>query len=306
MFSFLKWFGNLIESAKKNKGLWFTLLTVISLVGIFVSIYFVNFLVTDVAKKTYINQQSHYSKDMKNSIELHKELVLSIATAISQNGEVKYLFNSNDVNKSQKIINIANKASNTINKNLATKNISVTYKATNNIQNEKLLNGLDVDRDTIYLKAQVPVIDNNSTRLYVVVKEKIDALSEFYHKENKEFALILNEGSINKISSSIKKSDFVYFQDRYYLNKKSFDKMFIDQLVNVDMKEFIKIGYEKDANYFYVCEKAYNYNGDDIGLIVVAEKVNEENSFVNLIKNLVNNVTMVALGLIVSMILFLF
>jgi len=66
-----------------------------------------------------------------------------------------------------------------------------------------------------------------------------------------------------------------------------------------------KKGYLKSHDYYYTAVNLFDVEGNEIGLILISEKI-DDNSLVKLVKNLVNNVTMVALGLIVSMILFLF
>lgn len=306
MFSFIKWLGNFMEDMKRNKGLWFTILTVVSLAGIFISMYFVSFLVNDVAKKTYENQKTHYVRNMKNTINVHQDNVLAIASLMSKNEEIKKYFFSNDINKSKKIMDIAIVGKNEINKNLGSEYLNITFKAENIIHTSELVNGLNVEKTSVFFTSKIPVVEDNTTRLNVVARQNIEALTSYYHKENKEFVFVLNEGSINGIEPGVRKKEFSKFQEDYYIQNALFEKVFVDSIKKIDLPELIHMGYLKDANYFYVIDKAYDYSGDEIGYVIVAEKIDEENSFVNLIKNLVNSVTIVALGLIVSMILFLF
>ena len=104
MFSFIKWFGSLIDNAKKKKGLWFTLLSAASLVGIFTSLYFVNFLVSDVAEKTYKNQKNQYVLAFKNKLASQNEYTEAIALSVSKNKDIADAFFSQDENASKTIL----------------------------------------------------------------------------------------------------------------------------------------------------------------------------------------------------------
>jgi hypothetical protein len=304
MFSFIKWFNSLIENAKKKKGLWFTLLTVFSLVGIFVSLYFVNFLVSDVAQKTYENQKNQYVMAFKNKIFSQTEYTESIASVISLNKDIGNDFFLDDENSSNIIAQKSEQISNKINSALGKKSIEITYqkvdKATKTV-------GIDVTKRGAVFKSIIPMVNKDGTIISVVVSKDIDTLTNSYKKEHKEFAFFLNESSINKIDRDIKKSSYESFHDKFYAKSSSYNSSFLKQLKTVDLSEKLEEnGVIKDNRYFYVYQKVYDFDGDYVGVAIVAEEVKDDNSFVNLVKNLVNSVTMVALGLIVSMLLFLF
>ena len=103
MFSFIKWFGSLVERLKRNKGLWFTTLTTISLIGIFASLYFVNFLVSDVAKKTYENQKNHYVLELKNKFKEQENFIESVASVVAKDRSIANLIFNDDENSSKKL-----------------------------------------------------------------------------------------------------------------------------------------------------------------------------------------------------------
>ena len=306
MFSFIKWIASLFEKFKKNKGLWFTTLTVVSLIGIFASLYFVNFLVGDVAKKTYENQKTHYLSHIKNHIAIQKELVLATTSTITTNGLAIELFKSSDENKTQKLKQIANAITTKINSSTATNDYKVDFIIQDKLSNFKAKNGLNVYEDGLYFSSIMPLAETNSSRMIVELKKDAKSMITLYNKEHLEWAYFLNDASINKISLINKKKNFTKFYEKFYINNSAFDNSFIGHIKSLNMKEFLKNGYAKDSEYFFVTKPIYDYEGNDIGIVIIGEHTSEKNSFVNLIKNLVNSVTLVALGLIVSMILFLF
>ncbi len=306
MFSFIKWIASLFEKFKKNKGLWFTTLTVISLMGIFASLYFVNFLVGDVAKKTYENQKIHYLLHIKNQISIQKELVLATTSTITTNGLAIDLFKSNDENKTQKLKQLSNAITTKINSSTATNDYKVDFIIQDKLSNFKAKSGLNVYEDGLYFTSLMPLAETNTSRMIVELKKDAKSMITLYNKENLEWAYFLNDASINKISLINKKKHFSKFYEKFYINNSAFDNSFIAHIKALNMKDFLKNGYAKDSDFFFVTKPIYDYEGNDIGIVVIGEHTSEKNSFVNLIKNLVNSVTLVALGLIVSMILFLF
>ena len=306
MFSFIKWFEAKWQEMKRNKGLWFSLLTVFSLLGIFVSLYFVNFLVSDVAKKTYENQRTHYILESKVLLETFNKNILALATSIGQDSNIHLLFQSDDINKTQKITAIAANYTQKFAQNLNINNLFVHFTYRDKIVDTKIVNGLMVNAQGVSITAALPLVEKENVRLGVQIDQDISALKEYYSKEKKEFALLLDRGAYSQIAPQIKKKRYKMLFDSYYTDTKTFDQEFVHDIAQANFKQLLKIGYVKDLNYFYVIKKAYGYDGQEIGLIVIGEKISEKNSFVNLIKNLVNSVTIVALGLIVSMILFLF
>ncbi len=304
MFSFIKWFSSLIENAKKKKGLWFTLLTTVSLIGIFASLYFVSFLVSDVAQKTYENQKNHYVLSFKNKITSQNEYTEAIALSLSKNEDIANEFFSTDENATQNINKKSKAIENKINSALGKKSLSISYEEV--AKADKII-GIDITKEGAVFKSLVPMIDKNGTITSVVLTKNIDTLVENYQKEDKDFAFLLTESSSHKIDRALKKSAYESYHDKFYIKSDSFNKSFVDQLKSVDFGgKLEENGFIKDSKYFYVYQKVYDVDGDYAGLAFVAEQVKDDNSFVNLVKNLVNSVTMVALGLIVSMLLFLF
>ncbi len=304
MFSFIKWFGSMVEKLKRNKGLWFTFLTTISLIGIFVSLYFVNFLVSDVAKKTYENQKAQYIAEFKNKIIVQNSCVNSIGIVLSKDEGIGNALFESDENASIKISQKLALVQDKLNTEYKTKAISLGLVERKKAEKKV---GIVVLKKGAFFRALVPMADKNGTIIEVDVKKDIAQLVEDYKREGKEFAFFISENSINKIDRDYKKKHFQSYFDHFFIDSTKYNSNFIGTL------NFIKFngkleenGYMKNAHYFIVYQKVYDYNGDLAGFAVIAEKIKDNNSFVNLVKNLVNSVTLVALGLIVSMILFLF
>ncbi len=306
MYSFIKWIGSLFERVKKRKGLWFTSLSIISISGIFLSLFFVNYLVSDVAKKTYENQKNHFQLRLKSQLLSQQERSLSIATVITHSRDLETLFNSNDLNASKRMRSWIVKLQKRVEKNLDNKNFSIELESGGKFLESKVVSGLEVGERGAYFKALVPFEGSRSNLGAVVVKERIESLVNLFKNEKREFLFMVNEAAINKVSREARKGEYTKIFKEYFIKEKVYSKKFIDSFKMVNRDKLFEDGYIKDKNYFYVIQTVFDIDGDEIGIAVIAEDMSADNSFVNLVKNLVNSVTTVALGLIVSMVLFLF
>ncbi len=290
-----------MENAKKKKGLWFTLLSTFSLAGIFISLYFVNFLVSDVAQKTYENQKNHYLLTFKNKLITQKEYTEAIAITLSKNKDMADGFFQEDPEVLKEVLSKLNQTIDKINSAQQADRLKASF-----VRHENL-SGIVIGKNGAVIESVVGMLDKNGTIISVSVKENMEYLVTEYKKEHKEFAFLLNESSIHKIDKEVRKKLYTSYHDKLYVKYDKFNKAFLEQLKTLQLEDKVEEnGYFKDNRYFYVYQKVYNYDGEYVGLGVVAEEVKDDNSFVNLVKNLVNSVTMVALGLIVSMLLFLF
>ena len=65
-------------------------------------------------------------------------------------------------------------------------------------------------------------------------------------------------------------------------------------------------GYLVNKEYFKTYKEVVDINGVTVGYIILGEKVQGSNGFVNIVDNMTKSVTMIALGLVISILLFMF
>lgn len=308
LFSFFKWLENLFSNIKKNKGLLFTTLSILSVVGIFVSLYFVSFLVDDVAKKSFSSEQRKYSQEMKLIINKEKDFVLSVAVTSKLDSELIDIYKDQNITADEiekKYEQISKKFTQELNKNLSRKDISVKFYTEPKSNGDNIINGLVVTNTGTFFQAKMPFATKDDTYLKVDITSDINYLKDLYKKENKDFIYIVNESSTSKLDRLVFKTYYTKVSNQYIIKNTVYSKETIKKLQKLDIKQLLKDGYTKDRDNFYTANKLYDVNGDEIGVVILSKKIDDD-SIVKLVKSLVNNVTMVALGLIVSMILFLF
>jgi hypothetical protein len=94
--------------------------------------------------------------------------------------------------------------------------------------------------------------------------------------------------------------------EKYKIFFHSYNPQFFTNLRKIDLDELQREKYWVDDNYYTTYDEAIDINGKEIGLFVIGEDAQSANSFVNITKNLIGSVTTVALGLVISLILFMF
>jgi hypothetical protein len=93
------------------------------------------------------------------------------------------------------------------------------------------------------------------------------------------------------------------------IEQRFYDTRFVNSLVEMapeDFDKMIKEGYIIDGVFYRTFKIVSDINGADIGYILVGELLDKEGGFVKIAKNMTNTITIVALGLVVSIILFMF
>ena len=83
MFSFINFIQSILAKLQKNKGVWFTILTVASVLGVLISITLMNIMTNDVAKKTYLEVHRVDATQLGNILDNRYDSLLSIGGVIA-------------------------------------------------------------------------------------------------------------------------------------------------------------------------------------------------------------------------------
>ena len=65
-------------------------------------------------------------------------------------------------------------------------------------------------------------------------------------------------------------------------------------------------GYSVNKEYFKTYKEILDVNGVTVGYVLIGEQVQGNGGFVNIVDNMTKSVTMIALGLVISILLFMF
>lgn len=317
MFSFLKFIQSIANRLKKNKGLWFTILTVLSVLGIFISITLINTMTTNVADKIYMKVHRDSANFLENALETHYDSLLSVGGVVAIYPQII----QNIKTKSDKSINdILMQAQQSINSRVNIDPVKLNYYATSykatKSENFKYANlametstsvtGIVVNKEGVRIIAITPVMDANKTIGAIEVSQSIVTLKNDFEKAGKEFAFILDKSQLVFIDLVYKQGMLQDINDQYKIFFHNYNSQFYTSFKKVNLDLLQRKKYFVNNLYYITYDNATDIDGKEVGLFIIGESTKNANSFVNITKNLISSVTTVAIGLVISLILFMF
>ena len=316
MFSFIKALQNFFSNLKKKKGLWFTTLTVLSIIGISVSMYLLSNMTTSIAKEVYINMSSTYINNLEDKIEDKKNEYKRIILGLQTNDTFK-----DNLNNKLVIDSILEN----YNKNLSEMGFGqITlsfYSITNQINQYKNIVNMVISRKTPSFGFEVladgpnivylfPIIIDSSVVGVVEIRENIISLKNDIERSKQTiFLFLLQEKMMNNLSDDLKNGRYRLIADGLRVEEQKYDSSLVSNTAEGEQEEIKELknnGYLVNDVYFKTYKEVVDVNGVTIGYIIMAEKVHDSNGFVNIVDNMTKSVTLVSLGLVISILLFMF
>lgn len=317
MFSFVNFIQSILRRLQKNKGLWFTLLTVASVMGVLISISLINMMTTQVSHKTHMEVHRVDVTLLENIMETKYDSLLSIGGVIALNPDVIANIKSKSDKSTNDLLSITSK---TINERVNIDPITAHYYSTEfesslgeNVKYAKLvmdtttsISGLVVNSNGVRLIAITPVVDGNVTIGAIEISQDVSTIKNQLEKLGKEFAFIINKSQLVFMDLGTKQGNMQDIDEKYKIFFHHYNPQFYTNIQKVDLEKLQLEKYYVNPAYYITYDEAVNINGKPVGLFVIGESSAEANSFVNITKNLISSVTTVALGLVISLILFMF
>jgi len=317
MFSFIKWIQATLSLVKRNKGLWFTALTTLSTMGILISIYIINTMTANVAHETYLEERRVDVSQLDSLIFSYYDNLLNYGSIISINRELIQGLQTKD---SKKINKLLTKITKTINANADISPLTLRFYAKNyevegnqnidiakmTIETGQSASGIVVNRDGVKILGMVPVMENNVSIGALEVTQSIHVLKDEFEIRGKEFTFILARTQLVFLDLEHKSGNYKEINDDFSVSFHEYDSSFY---LNVSKLNFDNLRLEKyinNAEFYTTYDDVYDIQGVPIGMALIGEDADSSNSFVKITKNMINSVTTVALGLIISLILFMF
>ena len=315
MFSFLKKIKFLTDKLQKNKALWFTFLSIISTLGIILSMYFITRITSGTEKEIYQNEAVNYARFYTNSLSLKYNRLYEVGYVVANDTRIIDAAKKKDTKLSNTIALYIQDSINMFAKNEKIF-IKVYLFNTPEIENSQLaklsavqkveLSGIMIDKDGVFLKAAIPIMEKNTILGTVELKQHLYTLNNYFQSDGKEFAFLLKSDMLEKIDTQTRIGEWKKIDARYSVSKGVYTNKFYTDFIMHPTEELFKKEYIKDEDYFIVYQKVYDSAGREIGLAIFGEDAKKASSFVQITKSLVNSVITVALGLVISMILFMF
>lgn len=317
MFSFIKYIQELMAKFKRNKGLWFTTISVVSILGISLSMYVLLTMTSNVSKEVYKSMSDTYHLDIENKIDKKEDSFKKILLAITQdnnllgniekNNEIfitEYVKSFNDRLAKNRFRNIGFSAYSAANKNQIFRN------SINSVMSSKNpLYGIEVLPDGVFFVYLQPLLKGDNILGVLELRESIHTLKVDFEDRNSGYVFLLDKKMFNNLSLKAKNGKYKDIIDNFAMKQAEYDTKFPISMLEMseeDVKEFFDMAYFVDETYYRTYKTVTDINGADIGIFVVGETIENTSGFVNIADNMTKTVTSVALGLVISIILFMF
>jgi len=317
MFSIIKKIQELFSRLKRNKGLFFTSISILSISGIAVFIYLIMTMTSSIKKEVHESISNNYSKSINNLLNNNKQNYELLANTIISDQNIVKAIKSNNTDLLNYYENIYNnlykkdkkfpidikfypiletkiKTREIISQLLRTK--SGTYGI------EAINNGIKI----IYVKA---IVSQGNFIGLLELKQSIHSLKEYYNKKDAYFMFIMDKKMLVKLSLKYKSGNFNNLVSNYIVKKSIYSSRFYSKISEISEKDFtksLKKHYDSDDKYFRSYKVVTDINGVEIGLFIFGENIEKNNSFIALADRMVKSVTYVSLGLVISILLFMF
>ena len=317
MFSFLNFIQSMLKKLKQNKGLWFTTLTVLSTLGIVLSMTLINFMSSNVAHKTYMKVHRVNTTHLETILDEKYDTLLSIGSMLSIHPDIV----KNIKSKSDKSINAyLDTVQKTINTTVKIDPIIIRYYATDYkaslsenfdyadvvISSRTSISGVVVNKNGVRIMAITPVVDNNQTVGAIEVSQDISTVKNSFEKFGKEFVFLIDKTQLAFIDLEYKQGMIQDIDDHYKIFFHDYNSMFYTYLTHINIPKLLNEKYHVDKSFYVDAVEASDINGKIIGAYVIGETGESKDSFVSITQDLIKSVTTVALGLVISLILFMF
>lgn len=316
MFSFIKAIQNLLSELKKKKGLWFTLLTLLAISGIVLSMYLLTSMTKSVGKEVYLNMSTVYKSSLEHNLEDKQTSFRKLVLGLKINDVFK-----NNLNNKTLIDPLITEYNNSLIEAGFSSTSLVFYSTVNQtnqyrnsinttINRKSALFGIEVlptGPTMVYLE---PILDGENVLGVIEVKENILALKKDIERNRQGiFLFLLQERMLAEININAKNGNYRTVVEDLKVEEQRYDGQFFSDILTEGKESFSKLktdGYVVNEEYFKTSKQVVDINGVIIGYIILGEKVEGSGAFVNIVDNMTKTVTTVALGLVISILLFMF
>jgi len=315
MFGFIKYLQKLIEKLRKNKRVWFTTLFAISSIGITLSIVLFIMLTNSASKEVYVAQSSEYKLRHNNFTSNKLSEFRRLSSIALEDQTLSTAIEQDDIGAITQSVQSLNTA-------LAQKGFNdyqITYYSARNsilnniiasvIQTRNTSYGLHVFSDGVYYVYLEPIVLNGQTMGVFEVKSSTNNMYVNFLNLDQEFAFLLDKNMVTNIALDFREESYDEVADSFVFDAQMFNNQMMKELQNLkpkEFREFMDEGYFVTDAYYIAYDKIVDLNGVNIGLVVFGERTDKEGGFINVTTKITDQVIMVALGLIVSVLLFMF
>ena len=320
MFSFIKMLQAYISRLSKHRGLWFTTISIVSTSGILITMYFITTMTNDVAERTSLEQRRVDVGNLQAFYLNKYNYLVSISSIISNRPDVIKTLKQTDYK--EKMSTLTNDIELSINDTVPASKITIDYyKKGENVdesenrdlvrtvlETNEQISGITVNHNGVVILGLTPVYDKdaNATIGVIQVGTSIHSLKDDFVAINREFAFVVDKRQMVFMDLEHKSGNYQDVNEKYKIAYHNYDTSFYMKVGDLDFKELFEKKYMTNKFYYFTYDEVVDINGRVIGLAFIGQDAKDAKSFIAITKSMIDNITTIALGLVISLILFMF
>lgn len=316
MFGMILKFQAFMERLKKRKALWFSTLITLSVLGIIGTLYYLNSMTNRAAKNLYEATNSSYfhELDMKIAdtmlnLEIVGDMLLAnpdFVAAINAQGDpnaiaAKLNAMSGSLKKIDQngiVLELYSKEAVKISSSSRTPVLNAQAYDSLGLQkvlaNNQPFSGIEYQDGQVFLHVLYPLQNG-----VLEVKKSLDFLFDVYKSSGKIFQVLMERD----LMDMKKLQEFKYQKvGNFEISVQSHvDADFLERLSGIDFEQLIAAKYVIKDDYFILAKPILNADNKRVGLFIIGENTQKENSLPKMTKKISTGLTTAALGLVVAL-----
>lgn len=317
MFGFIKMLQRIISKLKSNKRLWFTSIFIISVSGIGLSLFMLISTTNRIAKEVYNSEVKQFDLRYKDLEKLKEKRLQKLAVLASLNHTIMEKLEKNDTNGILELENEINAKIVEKEKDLLAFKFYMTQNSAEvlrpslvtAVQTKNVIFGVEVLPDGLFYVYLLPIEKDNKVIGVIEARESIYSLKDSFSRLNQQCVVLLDVKMLPMLSLQNRDGLYQDVGKNYLINNKAYDNATLGLITSIDDISLRKIAmgeYVVNKESFFNGMIMRDSNGVEIGLVIMGESINKEGGFINMTQKMTQQVIAIALGLIVSLLLFLF
>ena len=278
--------------------------------------YLLTTMTSNISEEVYANMSITYKNNLEYKFEDKQKELRKLILGLKINDT----FKNNLENKEllDPLIAVYNKSL----IDLGQENTTMTFYSTinqtnqyrtiiNSVINRKISTyGVEILSDgpnVVYLE---PIISGENVVGVVEIKESLISIKKDFERNKQSiFLFLIQEKMMANLSIDAKNGRYRPVVDDLRVEEQKYDGGFFANVIESGIDGFKELkdqGYIVNKEYFKTYKEILDINGVTVGYVLIGEQVQENGGFVNIVDKMTKSVTMVALGLVISILLFMF
>jgi hypothetical protein len=323
MFSFVLKLQAWLEKLKKNKGAWFTMLSTGAVLGILISMYYLNTMSGRTADKMYNGMVSTMLYEFDTKVNRATVRLTTASMLLLDNPQFVATFKNpadaagigaqlkktsgelTKIDGSDVVMEFYNNQAVKVASSIEGAKITSLPSGYKSLQlaaeKNEPVSGFEFQDGAIWLHVVRPIGDGANRIGFLEIKNKVDYFVKMYKPSGFVLDFLMVKDGID--SKKLQEYQHKTIATAYASFQPQLDQEFLEEMDKVNYKELLTKKFILSKKYFITAKAFADASGNPAGLIVIGEEIIKESSLPKMASDISKGVTVGALALVVALLL---